>query len=109
MRTATVLLVLGGMVMAAAIVYGFVAGGFIEEAKTLFGYPWFQVAMIDLYVGFFLFAGWIAFREQSRGVAVAWIIALCLLGNFVSCIYAARALVHARGDWSQFWTGKTAN
>ncbi len=105
MRTPIILLSIGAVVMAAAIAYGFLAGGLFDEARTLLSYPWFHVSMIDLYVGFFIFAGWIVFRERSRVAAVGWIILLCLLGNLIACLYAALALARAKGDWHRFWLG----
>jgi len=108
MRIPHLLLGLGAVVMAAAIVYAFVAGDLIAEAKLMFPYPWFQVAMLDLYVGFLLFAGWIYARESSKRLAIAWIIALLALGNLLSCAYALRALVQSRGDMHHFWRGRPA-
>lgn len=105
MGRAKVLLGVGAVVIAAAIVYGFAAGGLFEEARILFGYPWFHVSMIDLYLGFFLVAGWIAYREKSVGRTLVWLVLLCTLGNLVSCLYALWALNQSRGDWRRFWLG----
>lgn len=95
-------------VMAAAIGYGLLAGDLWGEAQVLLKYPWFHVSMIDLYVGFALVAGWIAFRERSPLVTVIWIVLLMLLGNLVSCGYALLAVIRAKGDMRRFWLGKHA-
>lgn len=102
------LLGIGVVVMAAAIAYGFIAGDLWGEAQVLLKYPWFHVSMIDLYVGFLLFAGWIAFRERSVPATIVWIISLMLLGNLIACAYALLALVRSNGDMRRFWLGKQA-
>ena len=99
------LLFLGAIIMILAIAYAMIYGSFWEEAKVLFPLPWFQLSMIDLYLGFFLFGGWILFRESSRGKAIGWIVALCLLGNLAACVYALLALIGSRGNWMAFWMG----
>ena len=107
MSITIVLLIFGFMTMATAIAYGLLAGDFWSEAPLLLSHPWFHVSMIDLYTGFFLFGGWIAFRERSRLVAAIWIVLLLTLGNLASCLYAVIAAVRARGDWQTFWLGRS--
>jgi hypothetical protein len=99
---------IGVGVMAAAVAYGLLAGDLWGEAPILLKYPWFHVSMIDLYVGFALVAGWIAYREHSLLVTVLWIVLLLLLGNLVSCGYALLAVIRADGDMRRFWLGKHA-
>lgn len=105
MNRTVALLIAGVIVMVAAIVYALVAGSFMAEAAVLFPSPWFQLTLVDLYLGFILFACWIFAREPKRGVAVGWLIALCLLGNLAACMYAALAVIKARGDRRAFWLG----
>ena len=100
-------LIAGVILMVSVIVYALVAGSFMEEAAVLFPSPWFQLTLVDLYLGFILFACWIFARESRRGVAIGWLIALCLLGNLAACIYAALAFVQAKGDRRVFWLGST--
>ena len=99
------LLIIGGSIIALAIIYALVFGTFWQEAEVLFPLPWFQLTLIDLYLGFFLFAGWIWFREESAGKAIIWIVVLCLLGNLAACVYAILALAKSKGDWPSFWMG----
>ena len=102
------ILLLGGLFIAIAIVYAIVFGNLYEEALVLFPMPWFQLTLVDLYLGFFLFGSWVFYRESSIGTAVLWLLLVCICGNVVSCIYAARALFQAKGDWLHFWTGGNA-
>ena len=95
----------GLVAMALALFYGFTRGDGWEEVRALVAYPWFNVSLVDVYVGFGLFAGWIAYRERNAGTAVVWIALILVLGNLVSCAYAALALHRSGGDWLVFWTG----
>jgi len=104
-RVPNIFLLLGGIIMVLAIIYVLVFGNFLDEARVLFPLPWFQLTLIDLYLGFFLFGGWILFREESRAKAVGWIVVICVLGNLAACIYALKALVQSRGNWTAFWLG----
>jgi hypothetical protein len=108
MRAAVVLLVVGAAAMAAALAYGFALGDGWDEVRALVEYPWFNVSLVDVYVGFALVGGWIVFRERSPLRAGGWIVLILLLGNFVSCLYALVALARSRGDWSRFWLGYRA-
>ncbi len=105
MRTAVRLLIIGFIVMAAGIAYALIFGEFFSEAKVLFRYPWFHLSMIDLYIGFLLFCGWVLYRERSPVIASAWIISVLLLGNLASCLYAIIAARRANGNWQSFWMG----
>ena len=105
MQRSKALFALGAFIMFAVIVYGFIVGDLIGEAKVLFKYPWFQISMVDLYTGLFLFSGWIGFRERSAKRTVGWIIALVLLGNLATCSYALIAAIQSGGDWRRFWLG----
>lgn len=105
MQRAATFFVIGAVVVAAAIVYGFVVGDLFGEAPDLLKYPWFHISMIDLYAGFALVAGWIIFRERSAGRSAIWIVLLMTLGNVLAFVYALLALRQSGGDWQRFWMG----
>ena len=105
MQKFILLLIAAALIMGLVIVYGFMKGSLLEEAKMLFPSPWFQVTFIDLYLGFAIFSGWIIYRENNRTRAVVWIVLLCLFGNFASCIYAAIAMMSSKGNVERFWSG----
>jgi len=102
------LLALGCVIMAAAIAYALIVGDFWAEARILFQYPWFHLSMIDLYMGFLVFSGWVIYRERSPIAAIIWIVLVLTLGNLATCAYALVIACQARGDWNWFWQGKHA-
>ncbi len=108
MSRAYMLAGIGFAAMAGAIVYGFTAGDFFAEGRILTSIPWGIVSLVDLYVGFALFAGWIAFREPSPLRAAGWILLVLVLGNLTVSLYVLVALARAKGDWAHFWMGKRA-
>jgi cytochrome b561 len=95
------------LAMAGAIIYGFINGGFGDDASTIWSLPWGKVTLIDLYAGLALFAAWIAVRETSRIRIALWWVALVVLGNFAAGVYLVRAAMLA-GDTRELLTGETA-
>ena len=108
MKMAKVVAVLGVLVMAAILVYGFAVGDFGGEGQVLLSMPWGIVSLVDVYVGFVLFSGWIVYREKSLLRSVVWITLVMILGNFTASLYALIALLTSRGDWKRFWMGRRA-
>jgi hypothetical protein len=94
--------------MAAILVYGFTVGDFLAEGARLLAMPWGIVSMVDLYVGFVLFSGWIVYREQSLGRSVLWVVLMMVLGFFTGALYTLIALMASGGDWRRFWMGRRA-
>lgn len=89
---------IGLVTLAAMIAYGLLAGDIRAEWAWLATMPWGQVTLVDAYTGLALFALFIAYRERSAGRAAAWIVALLLLGNLVSCTYVLLALAASKGN-----------
>jgi hypothetical protein len=108
MRNAALLALVGLVAMGAVLAYGFVAGDFFNEGGVLLSMPWGIVSLVDLYVGFALFSGWIAYRESSRGQALIWILLVMLLGFFAASLYTLLALRGSGGSWHRFWMGARA-
>jgi hypothetical protein len=106
MRLAMVLTGLGAAAMGAVLIYAFTQGDFAAEGALLLSIPWGIVSLIDVYVGFILFSGWIIYREASLGRAVAWVFFVMILGFFTASLYAFLALRASSGDWRRFWMGK---
>ena len=108
MKLAKIISILGVLAMTAVLVNGFTRGDFPGEGSKLFAMPWGIVSLVDLYVGFILFSGWIIYREKSLPVAILWTIAMLTLGFFAGSLYAFLALQSSGDDWRKFWLGKHA-
>jgi len=108
MKIAKVITLLGWLAMTAVLIYGFTVGDFAEEGKQLLSMPWGIVSLVDLYVGFFLFSGWIVYREESAVRSVVWVVLVMVLGFWTASLYALVALQTSGGDWQRFWMGQRA-
>jgi membrane-anchored protein YejM (alkaline phosphatase superfamily) len=108
MRLAMVLTGAGAAAMGAVLLYAFTQGDFAAEGAQLLSMPWGIVSLVDLYVGFILFSGWIIYREKSLVRAIGWVLFVMVLGFFTASLYAFLALRAAGGDWRRFWMGKHA-
>jgi hypothetical protein len=104
-KIAKVIALLGLLVMTAVLIYGFTAGDFAEEGKQLLSMPWGVVSLVDLYVGFVLFSGWIVYREKSAVRSIVWVVLMMVLGFWTASLYTLIALQSSGGDWQRFWMG----
>ena len=98
-------LVILTIIMGAALAYGFIVGDFWKDGGELMENPWGIVSLFDVYVGFFFFIGWIAYRESCPGIVLAWAVAICVGGNVVAGIYAILSLLKSKGDTTVFFMG----
>lgn len=105
MNAAKAVAFLGVVTMGGVLIYAFTVGDFQTEGSTLMSMPWGIVSLVDLYVGFFLFAGWIAYREDVWWKTAVWVLLLMVLGFFIGSLYALIALYQSNGDWHKFWLG----
>ncbi len=106
MKIAKVAAFLGLLCMTAVLIYGFTAGDFLDEGKKLLAMPWGIVSLVDLYVGFVLFSGWIVYREKSLVRSVPWVVLMMVLGFWTASLYTLFALQTSRGEWGRFWMGR---
>jgi hypothetical protein len=109
MRYAKLLSLIGVIVMIVALANGFINGDFTGEGSQLVSMPWGVISLVDLYVGFTLFSGWILYREGWTLKAALWIVLMMVLGFFTGALYTFLALQSSGGDWNKFWLGKRAN
>jgi hypothetical protein len=105
MQIAKGIALLATFAMGAALLYGFAAGDFAKEGGDLLSMPWGIVSLVDLYVGFILFSGWIVFRENSLTRSIFWVVLVMVLGFFTASLYTFIALHTSGGDWKRFWMG----
>ncbi len=108
MRIAKLIALIGLLAMTGILIYGFTAGDFLAEGARLLAMPWGIVSMVDLYVGFILFSGWIVYREKSLGRSVLWVVLMMALGFFTGALYTLLTLRSSGGDWRRFWMGQRA-
>ncbi len=105
MKLAKIIAWIGLLAMSAVLVYGFTTGNFSEDGSEILANPWGVVSLVDLYVGFILFSGWIVYREKYAPVAALWVLLMLVLGFFAGALYTLIALYTSRGDWQRFWLG----
>ncbi len=106
MKVAKTFAVTGTLIMFFTLAYGFIAGDFFKEGSILFSMAWGKVSLIDVYIGFFLFSGWVLYREQKWMTAFIWIFSVMILGNFVTCLYVTIALYKSGENFKRFWLGQ---
>jgi len=108
MNIAKAIALIGLLAMGGILIYGFTVGDFSGEGRVLLSMPWGRVSLVDVYVGFTLFSGWIVYREKSLVRSAPWIIFIVVLGSFTASLYVLIALYRSGGDWKQFWMGQRA-
>jgi hypothetical protein len=106
MRTAKYLTALGALIMASIIIYGFIAADFFTEGSIISNLYWGKVTLIDIYISFFVFFGWVVYRETSYLKIGIMLILIIVTGSLAICLYTLNALIQSKGDWKQFWIGK---
>ena len=106
MKIAKGIALLGLLAMTVVLIYGFTVGNFAEEGRKLLSMPWGIVSLVDLYVGFILFSGWIVYRERSVPRSIAWVTLMMIMGFWTGSLYALVALQTSDGDWRRFWMGQ---
>jgi hypothetical protein len=75
--------------LTGAILWAFTAADFWESFGRIVADPWGVVSLVDLYVGFVLFAMVIYAVERGRPIAFAFILPTFLLGNVVPAVWLA--------------------
>jgi hypothetical protein len=105
MKIARMLALLGCVIMAASLTYGLKVGDFNREGSQILSLIWGQITMVDIYIAFALFGGWVIYREQYLWRGLLWLVGIVVLGSFTCCLYTYLALSRAQGDWHAFWLG----
>jgi hypothetical protein len=107
-KIANIVALLGFLAMGGVLAYAFVSGDLAREGRLLLSMPWGIVSLVDLYVGFILFSGWIVYRERSFVRSVIWVVLVMVLGFFTASLYTLIALRTSGGEWRRFWLGRRA-
>ena len=106
MKLAKASALLGAVAMTAVLTYAFTNGNLSQEGSVILSMPWGIVSLVDLYVGFFLFSGWIVYREKSLVRSAVWVVLMMVFGFLTASVYAFIALQTSGGDWKRFWMGR---
>jgi hypothetical protein len=107
-RGITALALLGFLIMLFSISTAFIVGDFFGEGSVILSLAWGKISLIDVYIGFFIFSGWIISRERSVGRSLIWVVFMMVFGNMTACLYILIALRQSSGDWMRFWLGDRA-
>ena len=51
------------------------------------GHPWFIATLFDTYLAFLTFWLWVAYKERTWPLRIAWLLAILLLGNIAMAGY----------------------
>jgi hypothetical protein len=108
MLIAKIITGIGAAAQAGILIYGFTRGDFSAAGSFFFHDPWGVVSLVDVYVGFLFFCGWVVYREEKLWKALAWSLAIIILGNFPAGVYAFLALQNSDNNWKKFWMGKNS-
>ncbi|HUT81944.1 MAG TPA: DUF1475 family protein [Candidatus Bathyarchaeia archaeon] len=100
--------ILGILGMVAGLSYGFIVGDFLGEGSILLSIPWGIITLVDIYISFIVYCGWIIYREKSVLFSSIWTILVLVLGSFTVCLYLFIALQTSKGSWQRFWHGRRA-
>lgn len=106
MKTGKILSFTGMVIMFVSIVSGFLFGDFLGEGSIIVAPIWGKISLIDVYIGFLIFYGWIFYRETSTIKRIVWLVLVLVLGNFTTCLYLYYAFRKSDGNWNKFWNGE---
>ena len=109
MKIAKIISLAGLLAMTAVLVFVCTFVDFSADVAIILSNPWGIVSMVDLYVGFILFSGWIIFREKALLSSILWVVLMVVLGFWAGSLYTFLALQGSQGDWKRFWMGKRAD
>ena len=87
-------LALLGLVLWAAVAMQDLHGAFLDQFAVLTTLPWGVAALVDLYVGFVLFATLVFLTERSWLVAALWAAPVFILGNIWAALWFVIRLPH---------------
>ncbi|MBI1251328.1 MAG: hypothetical protein GC189_07640 [Alphaproteobacteria bacterium] len=80
-------LILLGLILWASFALKDLHGGFFDQFAVVSTLPWGVVALVDLYLGFFLFAVLVLMVERSLIRAALWALPIFVLGNIWAAVW----------------------
>ena len=76
-----------GLGLAALILWASMTADLFESFAAIAADPWGVVALVDLYLGFFIFGVFVFLVDGVRPSSFVWVIALMVLGNVLSVVW----------------------
>ena len=97
-------LALLGLLIWAALSMQDLHGSFADQLAVMTTLPWGVVSLVDLYIGFLLFAVLVFLTERSWLVAALWAVPVFLVGNIWAALWLVIRLPHlakqlSKPDW----------
>lgn len=92
-----------GLVLWAAFAKHDLHGGFMDQFAVVTTLPWGLAALVDLFLGFVLFAALIFLTERSWIAAVFWAAPVFVLGNVWAALWFVIRLPHLAGLLRRNW------
>lgn len=93
--------------MSISILVGFIYGDFTGEGSKILSLMWGKITLIDIYLMFLIFAGWIYFHEDNFLSFLFWFILLLVFGSVTAYLYLYLGFERSNGDWQRFFVGKS--
>ncbi len=107
MKALKYIVLIGFIIMAVSIIYGFIYSNFSVDGSQILALTWGKVTLIDIYIMFLIFSGWIYHREQHFSKFLGWFLLMLVFGAATACLYLYIAFDKSNGNWEQFWSGKS--
>lgn len=77
------------ILFTALIGWASVRGDFGAEFAAITAMPWGRVSLVDLYIGFALYAAFVWYVEDKLSTKLLWALPVIVLGNAWSLIWVA--------------------
>ena len=81
-----IFMITAGLILVALVVRA-VADRSIMQNGHLMSDVWFQVTLLDAYIGFGIFYAWVVHRERSAPARILWFILIMSLGNIATIAF----------------------
>ena len=81
-----IFLVIAGLLLVVLVIRA-ISERSIMENGHLMSDVWFQVTVVDAYIGFGIFYAWVVYRERSVPARIFWFILIMSLGNIATIAF----------------------
>ncbi len=70
----------------------------VLDNEFLMSDVWFQVTLIDTYLGFLFAFAWVAWKERTTWLRLLWFVLIMVFGNMAVAIYVIIQIVRLPAD-----------